>query len=373
MHLGQKRTARAALAVVLVWAAATTARADITTSFSGFGTVGGSFTSDKDFAYAHDASEFTGATNQFDIGLESRLGLQGKVDFGSGFSVTAQEVFRLRAGKAFDPGTEWLYVQYSPDPDLQVRMGRVVLPVFLYSDSRQVGFAAPWFRSPNEVYGEFPFNYLDGGQVTWQKSLGQFTIALQGCVGSTSGTFDAPDNLTIVVNAKDIFNESLSITYGDLLLRVAQTTLTSPNSLQLTPTFTLSYQEHGTFFSAGAQYDNGHAIILGEWVDSRQNPAPIFNEPLTASKSWYAAAGWRFNKFLPLVTYASAHAEQSILSTPYTKNSWSASLRYDVVSNVALKAEVTRAPGSDGIYFATTTPNSDEHVNVYSLGADFVF
>ena len=111
----------------------------------------------------------------------------------------------------------------------------------------------------------------------------------------------------------------------------------------------------------------------GEWVDSKQNPAPILNEPLTGSKSWYAAAGWRFNKFLPLLTYGSSRAEQSILNSPSTKNSSSASLRYDVVTNVALKAEVTRALGSDGLYFSTTSTNTGEHVNVYSLGADFVF
>ena len=373
MHLGLKKPGRVTLAVALTLAATTAARADITTTFSGFGTLGGSFTSNSDFGYSHDASEYVSARNQFDIGLESRLGLQAKIDFGSGFSVTAQEVFRLRGSDALDPGTEWLYAQYSPIPELEIRMGRVVLPVFLYSDSRQVGFAAPWFRSPNEVYGAFPFNYVDGGQVTWQKSLGQFAVTLQGTTGTTNGTFNTSNNLTVVVQGHDIFNESLSVTYGDLLLRIAQTTLKSPTSLPLTPTFTLAYEEHGTFLSAGAQYDNGHALLFGEWVNSKQGPAPIFNEPLTASKSWYASTGWHFNKFLPLVTYASTHEEQSILSAPYTKGSWSASLRYDVFSNVALKAEVTRAPGSDGIIFTAVDPTTREHVNIYSFGADFVF
>lgn len=372
MHLGQKNSARVALTVALTLAAATAARADITTTFSGFGTAGGSFTSNSDYGYSHDSSEFTKATNQLDIGLESRLGLQGKVDFGSGWSVTAQEVFRERGSDNFDPGMEWLYVQYAPNSDLQIRMGRVVLPVFLYSDSRQVGYAAPWFRSPSEVYAEFPFDYLDGGQISWQKTLGQLSIALQGTAGSTSATFQK-GTLTIVTHAHDIFNESVSVTYGDLLLRLAQTTLHAPQSLPLTSTFTLNYQEHGTFLSAGAQYDNGRAVLIGEWVDSKQNPAPILNEPLTGSKSWYAAAGWRFNKFLPLLTYGSSRAEQSILNSPSTKNSSSASLRYDVVTNVALKAEVTRALGSDGLYFSTTSTSTGEHVNVYSLGADFVF
>lgn len=376
MHLGQKKSGHVALAVALALATATAARADITTTFSGFGTVGGSFTSDANYNYSHDASEFAKASNQFDIGLDSRLGLQGRVDFGNDFSITAQEVFRERGSDEFDPGTEWLYVQYAPNSDLQIRMGRVVLPVFLYSDSRQVGYATPWFRAAPEVYGAFPFDFVDGGQISWQHTIGQFTVALQGTTGNTIGTFQGPTVL-ITTHAHDIFNESVSVTYGDLLLRVANTSFVSPNAIALSPTFTLNYQQHEKIVTAGAQYDNGHAVLIGEWVKTRENFLQVFNEPLTEATGYDLSAGWRFNKFLPLVTYGNNHEEQGLLSSPYTKSSWSLTMRYDVVSNLALKAEVTRAKANNQAFFgeatASANPNSDENVQVYSLGADFVF
>ena len=372
MHLGQKTPGRIALTVALTLAATSAAHADITTSFSGFGTAGGSFTSDSAFAYRHDASEYTTASNQFDIGLESRLGLQGTVDFGSGFSVTAQEVFRERGSDEFSPGTEWLYVQYTPNSDWQIRMGRVVLPVFLTSDSRQVGYAQSWFRAPQEVYDQFPFDFLDGGQVNYQKSLGKFNITLQGTVGSTFGKFQA-GAISITTNAKDIFNEAISVSYGDLLLRVAQTSWTSPNEIPLTPTYTLSYQQHETLVSVGAQYDNGKAVAISEWAKTKENFIPGFGEPLTEATSWYVAGGWRFGKFLPLVIYGNSHEQASLLSAPYTKASWSANLRYDVVSNIAIKAEISQAKANNGLYFATPDPTSNENVRVYSLGVDFVF
>jgi hypothetical protein len=78
-----------------------------------------------------------------------------------------------------------------------------------------------------------------------------------------------------------------------------------------------------------------------------------------------------------LVTYGNNHEEQSLLSAPYTKGSWSLTMRYDIVSNLALKAEVTRAKANNQAFFgeatANSNPNSDENVQVYSLGADFVF
>ena len=66
-------------------------------------------TSDGNYAYRHDVTEFVGATNTFDVGLESRLGVQAIVDFGSGFSVTAQEVARRRESTNFNLDTAWLY------------------------------------------------------------------------------------------------------------------------------------------------------------------------------------------------------------------------------------------------------------------------
>ena len=372
MHIVHETRWRAVVGAALTLAAASTARAEISTTISGFGTVGGSFTSDSNFAFRHDASEFTGASNQFDLPLESRLGLQARFDFGSGFSVTAQEVLRQRGATDFSPGTEWLYAQYSPNSEWQVRLGRVVLATFMYSDTRQVGFAAPWFRSPVEVYSQLPFNYLDGGQVSWQKPLGQFVVALQASYGSTSGVFQAGP-LTITSNSKDILNISASVNYGDLLLRLAQTTLNVPTSLPLSATASIDYQLHETFLSAGAQYDNGRAVVIGEWAKTKQNDAPVLNLPLTESSQWYATAGWRFGKFLPLVIYGNIKEQQGILYAPSKSGAWSGSLRYDVTSNIALKAEVSRAQASNAQYWVTANSASTAYVNVYSIGADFVF
>jgi hypothetical protein len=62
-------------------------------------------------AFHHDPTEFSGASSQFDVGLESRLGLQAIVDFGQGFSVTAQELARKREFDSYSLGTEWLYIR----------------------------------------------------------------------------------------------------------------------------------------------------------------------------------------------------------------------------------------------------------------------
>ncbi len=358
--------------VVALLAATNGALAEgVSTTISGFGTVGGSFTSNSEFAYIHDSSEFSGATNQFDIGLESRLGLQATFSFGSGLSVTVQEVARQRGDKTFDPSTEWLYAQYEPNSSWKLRMGRVALATFLYSDSRLVGYAAPWFRAPNEVYGAEPFFYLDGGELLWRKDFGPLGLKVQGAYGSTKIDLQAA-GLSLTSTAKNVFNVAASLEYGNLLVRVAETGSSSPTSLPLSPAYTLSYNIHDRFTSVGMQYDDGRAVVLSEWTKRTENNAPVLNKPLSASSQWYLGAGWRLGKFTPFAVYGRAHEKSSLVSTDSTSSSISASLRYDVMHNVDLKAQVSRAAAASG-YWVQPNPTSREHVNVYSVGVDFVF
>jgi hypothetical protein len=47
-------------------------------------------------------------------------------------------------------------------------------------------------------------------------------------------------------------------------------------------------------------------------------------------------------------------------------------LRWDVITNIALKAQITREPES-GPDWVTADPSSNKRVNIYGIGADFIF
>jgi hypothetical protein len=345
---------------------------DITTSVSGFGTVGGTFTSDANYAYVHNFKEFSGASNSFDVGLESRIGLQAVVRFDSQWSVTAQEVAKLRGSSNYDPGTEWLFVQYQPESDLKLRLGRVVLPVFLLSDTINVGYAAPWFRAPNEVYDSNFFDYLDGAQALWQHPLGPLQLNLEATYGQGNALVES-SGLQLAINSKSMFNAAASLSWRDLLVRFAETDISASTSLQLPGIQPLSLHVDDRFHCLGLQYDNGKALIMSEWAKRQQNDLPAFNKPLIDSTNWYAAAGWRFGKFTPLAMYSTVNVTSSLFAAPASYHTWQATLRYDVVRNVDLKLQISRAQAGNQSYWVVSNPASNEHVNVYSFGADFVF
>jgi hypothetical protein len=369
----KRRTVGIALCAALVFAASVArADSDIKTSISGYGTLGGTFTSDDNYAYTHDPTEFTGAGHHIDIPLDSRIGVQAVIDFGSGFSVTAQEVARQRGSDAFSLGTEWLYLQYSPDADWRFRVGRVVLATFFISESRNVGYAVPWFNAPNEVYGTQPFQNLDGAQIQWHHRLGPIGVRLEGTYGNSTQhylTLGAPFTVTV----KDGYNVGASVDYRDFTVRVAHTQLEVPISTPLSATFTLNYLLKATYNTAGLQYDNGKAVVLSEYAKRIQNDIELFHKPPQASTSWYVAGGWRFGKWTPLLTYGQYRAGLSLGEPVASYGTWSGSLRYDVVRNLALKAQVSRPQAGNTPYWAVANYASTQRVNVYSLGADFVF
>jgi hypothetical protein len=343
----------------------------ITTSISGYGTAGGTFTSDGNYAYIHNPTESTGASNSFDVGLDSRLGVQAVVSVDSQWSITAQEEVKLRGSTSFDPGTEWLYVQYQPISDLKLRVGRVVLPVFLVSDSIDVGYAVPWFRAPNDVYAQEPFDYLDGAQAIWRRSVGPLDLNLEITYGQSSATLNDA-GFQLVLKSKSAFNAAIAVTWRNLLVRFAETDLDTTTSVPLSPTVTEEYKIDDRFHCIGLQYDDGRALAMIEWAKRSQTDLPGLNKPLVDATGWYAGLGWRFGKFTPMAIYSAYNLEESAISPVGDHDSWGASLRYDVVRNLDLKLQFNRPQADNGIYWVTSTA-SDKRVNVYSLGADFVF
>jgi hypothetical protein len=144
-------------------------------------------------------------------------------------------------------------------------------------------------------------------------------------------------------------------------------------SIPLSPTFVINYVLRDVFTSVGLQYDNGKALVMSEWAKREENNIPFINLPVSASREWYVAGGWRFGKLTPLLSYGTFDPSKSVSGPPAEYGTWSGSLRYDIVRNVALKAQISRPQAANPTYWVLFNTASTERVNVYSVGADFVF
>lgn len=73
----------------------------------------------------------------------------------------------------YDPQFDWIYVNYAITPSVNISVGRMILPLYMYSDYFDVGYAYQWIRPPDAVYGGGNnVKTGDGIRLTWRSDIG---------------------------------------------------------------------------------------------------------------------------------------------------------------------------------------------------------
>lgn len=378
--------------------------ADVQYKFSGFGTLGGVKTNTDETEFRTSVEQYRGAGKTIDLGVDSKLAFQGSAVFNNGVTLTAQ-VLGARKGEDFDMGFEWLFAQYTGIDGLDLKAGRVVLPAFLVSDSRLVGYSTPWLRVPPLVYNMMPMSNIDGGQATYRKSVGSAVASLQMTAGSSKGNSATMQSVSVpsvtipsvgtfgpwgpfyIQNRGEsettrIFGINAMLEWGDWTFRASQitdhtllnitfsmpplaplTSTESPQSAQLE--FRDKFQEFGI------QYDNGSLVVMAEHVKRSTKDIQV-----QAAKSWYVAAGYRFSSVMPYAIISRYKESFSISGeTPPATTGRALGLRYELASNMSLKGEFAQYKNSSTYVFTDPiTPSAaNKKINVMSVALDFIF
>jgi hypothetical protein len=155
------------LALALSTSADAAADAESPWALSGFATLGlVSKSGGHDWGFARDQGE-KGAERDVSARVDSRAGLQLNWNGGARWEGALQAVLRDRPyGTPAEKSLEWAYVTHRPTPEVSLRLGRTSPDLFLFADSRSVGFVLPWVRPPVEFYGFIPVTSFDGGDVS---------------------------------------------------------------------------------------------------------------------------------------------------------------------------------------------------------------
>jgi hypothetical protein len=361
------------------WAHVNLAHADtdVTYKISGFGTLGAVMTNTDDTEFRTAFEQQKGAGKSPDLGVDSKLALQGTLSFGEDFGVTAQILARRRDGEDFDPRFEWLYAQYAGVPNLNLKAGRVVLPAFLVSDTREVGYAIPWSRVPAMVYATMPVDTVDGFQGVYKLELGPTVLSLQG----THGHSEASNALTLAIpvapgvtiypvdiaqaQLRGVTSLSAKLDWDDWAIRAGSVTT---DKVQLQGVgYSLEFKDR--FTEVGLQYDNGKAVFASEYIIRKTSGSSV------DLHAWYAAAGYRFDAVMPYLTY-SEMKPKGVGNRDYgNSKSTGIGVRYDFAPKMALKAEFARYKTNNYFIFtdAVSPQAFNKSVNVFSVAVDFVF
>jgi len=332
-------------------------------TLSGFGTLGAVTTNHNDAEFRSTLRQESGADKGVDFGVDSKLGLQANGQFGDTFSAVSQILVQRAATNS--AALEWLYGEAKLPAGFAFKAGRMVLPTFMVSESRAVGYANHWLRAPAEFYSLYPASSFDGGQLVYRNSFGPINVTGQLSAGKSKV------GVAVLGGVHDFKFDSLRsvnllLESGSWLLRLGQTK--TDLTIEGVPLPTIEDKYTG----AGLQYDNGSAIVMAEYSTRREKSAA---GALFDTNAWYASAGWRFGAWTPYAM-VSRTLPKGIGAADHRHDRTDAlGLRWDAATNVAVKAQIQNTNSGELLFtnasnsFLSERPN----VRVLSLAVDFVF
>lgn len=381
-------------------------------SLSAFGTLGAVHSSEEraDYTASPLSPNGAGFTHDWTPDIDSRLGAQVIAHFTAQLSAMLQVISEQNYDKTFRPHVEWANITYQPTPEFSLRLGRIVLPTFLLSDSRKVGYANTWVRPPVEVYGLSPIFDSDGAEVSYKIHLGEVVNTVAGTYGQTG--FGYPSGGRFKVKRLRAIADTLE--YGPATLHIAYQA-SSFTYDTLDPLFD-AFRQFGAqgvaladkynldhklaeVITAGTLYDPGNWFVTGEWGQRKLHSAG------GDASAWYVSGGYRLKKFTPYLTYARSKADSNtsdpglslsglppnlagaaaglnatlnaILETFPDQKTISLGSRWDVMKNVDLKVQydhIDLGAGSAGTLI-NVQPDFQRggSVNVASIAIDFVW
>jgi hypothetical protein len=383
-------------------------------SVNGFGTVSVVHSSDDkaDFTATGYQPNGAGYSRSWSASVDSLLGAQVTANLTPELTAVLQVVVQQNYDDTYWPHVEWANIKYQFTPDFDVRVGRMVLPTFLVSDSRKVGYGNPWVRPPVEVYSLNPITTLDGADASYRLHLGEVTNTLQADYGrNLSIQFPAAAHLDASY-AGGIFNDT---EYGAALLHLgyalSSITLHTTSTAALFDGFRLLgpqgatvaedfdvVDKSATILTIAGSYDPGQWFATGEWIRFR---CDCF---LGMTTGWYLSGGYRVGPFTPYLTYAQVTERitsaaglslstvpaylaptvaaldaglNDLLATRPVQYTSSIGVRWDFIKNVDLKVQLDRmdlGAGSVGT-LTNVQPGFEPGSTVYlfSTAVDFVF
>ncbi|MGD9660888.1 MAG: hypothetical protein AB7U63_06405 [Porticoccaceae bacterium] len=395
-------------------------------SLRGFGTLGATHSSQDNADYLGNFFQPDGAgySESVAFSVDSKLGLQLDAHFNNRLSAVIQMVSQYQHDGSYDPKTEWAYLNYELTPDFTIRVGRIVAPTFMESETRLVAYTYPWMRPPQELYDVNPITNKDGIDLMYRLNLGDATHTLQASYGEILKKFYGNSEVD-VSNALHLVH---SLEYRSTLFRLSYTSLdldiSSPflndlfdgfrdfgantpgaagqQALDIDNQFRSDNSQY-TIFTLGARHNQGNWLFRGEWARADINRATFVSN----LKAWYVTVGYQFGAIMPYIT--AAHLKPDSLYTPdiplegltenqaqtaialntnleipinafaFHQESLTAGVRWDALANVAVKMQFqhlrTEAGSNSSGRLVNVQPGFEpgDNANLFSLSVDFVF
>ncbi len=295
--------------------------------------------------FADNDADYAGAVEETNVNALSLFGLQGAFSLDADTDVVMQLV--ARGADEWEPTMEWAYISHKVTNNFTARAGKLRMPLYMYSDSLDVGYAQPWARPPFEVYGEIPLFNHTGVDAIYEWQLDNSSITTQAFYGHSK---EKDLDLRNIRGAEVVWSDfvwKLRANYGAADVLAGATSSAAE------------------FYGLGFSYNDGTWQLVSELTQTKAESV------LPDVRSAYVTLARRFSSITPYVTLSQVESTDDDLrllsrtdafaafATPGSpffgdqnifvasemtnekRDAVSLGLRWDAIRNVAVKFDVT--------------------------------
>ena len=311
--------------------------------FGGFGTLGFTHSSLDLGDYVIDSSMPKGAGRSYDFAVSnnSRAAAHVNASFTQKVSALFQVDSEYRSDGTYRPEVEWISVKYSFTPNSYVRAGRIVLPTFMDSENRDVGYSYTWVHPPVDLYHQLAIPSSDGIDVMYRSEIGEAGNTVKAIYGRN--TIERPNTKS---TSRDMWGVFDTFEYGPATIHAGYQQRQS--STLNTLTGVTGEWVQNTDVTAGASYDPGDWFVISEWIQRRST---------YKASAMYVSGGYRIDKFTPYVLYSqnspgsfqpnSSPTASVIERANRSQSTGSVGLRWDFMRNYDFKIQYDQVKLSD--------------------------
>ena len=313
-------------------------------SIHGYGTVGIAYQGNKDVLYRNSLSMDKGSQGDISFANYSSFGLQLDLKASDKLSFVAQGVASQKNSNAKLLDLVWINGKYNFTDDSSVRIGRMKLATFMYSDIIDVGYSYDWIRLP-DMYSIMPINNYTGIEFSHNMKFDEFSLssALHFGESQSHTCSNDPGNgevLPSIIEVDKIYGGSLNFLSDNLSLRVGygkvrltlhnktmDNALLGLNALGI-PRINESIDKYQIknapveYLEVGGKYSFNDSYIVGEYMEMNTDTF------LASNKSWYVGTGYNFEDWSPFILYSIIESTQNYKDIPITNSSTAAAITY---------------------------------------------
>lgn len=309
-------------------------------------------------------------SNNLCFDCDTTLGLQLDY-FNDSFKASAQLVKRPQDDWS-EPELEWAYVDYTIE-NVELRAGRLRLPLFLASEYFYVGHAYTYARPPEELYNSIlGITAYNGFSVVWNLELfDEYQLSInpfKGFKDTTKLTLSPSTDGEIKVNKSSGINVVFSADYyrwnftyfnGNI-----DQNLKISDVIPGVPFFEIDIPDTDIeLYSVGAEY---------EFDDLKLSSEIQYND---VRSTWYTSAAYRINKLVPYIVYGENHAKPTEIN-PFngkTGSSVTLGMRYDIKYNLSMNIDWQQFKSFEEQRGSFVEVPQKPDANLYTIMFNFVF